>query len=59
MKVLLYGLGIAMFFEGIPYFVAPKRSKTMMRAVLDMPDNVLRGLGGVLLLIGFSLLYFI
>ncbi|MFC1854970.1 DUF2065 domain-containing protein [Thermodesulfobacteriota bacterium] len=59
MKVLIYALGIAMFFEGVPYFLFPNKSRDVARMISDMPDKVLRAIGGALVAIGFVILYFI
>jgi len=57
MKVLIYALGIAMFFEGVPYLAFPKKAKEVSQMISRMSENALRVIGGVLVLIGFLLLY--
>lgn len=57
-KILIYAVGVAMFFEGVPYLLMPKRTKDMMRLVSEMSDRAIRIIGFVFIFIGFLLLYF-
>ena len=57
-KILIYAIGVAMFFEGVPYLLMPKRTKEMMRMVSEMSERAIRVIGGVFVIIGFLLLYF-
>jgi len=59
MKILVYAIGIAMFFEGVPYLALPKKAKEMAKMISEMSERTLRFIGGTLVLVGFLLLYLI
>ena len=57
MKFFLCVIGMVMIIEGLPYFGFPENMKSMMKKVLDLPDDVLRKFGLVLMVAGLALVY--
>jgi uncharacterized protein YjeT (DUF2065 family) len=57
MKFFLCVLGMVMIIEGLPYFTFPEKMKGWMLQIQTMPDNTLRRLGLVLMVIGLMLTY--
>ena len=57
MKFFLCVMGMVMIIEGLPYFGFPDKMKQMMLRVLEMPDDILRKFGLVLMLAGLFLVY--
>ena len=57
MKFFLCVIGMVMILEGLPYFAFPENMKEMMRKVLDLPDDILRKFGFVLMLAGLAFVY--
>ncbi len=57
MKYFLCVMGMVMFIEGLPYFGFPARMKVMMQHILELPDETLRKLGFVLMVMGLLLVY--
>jgi len=57
MEFFLCVVGMVMIFEGVPYFAFPAKMKLWILKVIDMPDENLRRLGFVLMMIGFGLVY--
>jgi len=55
--VLFSALGIAVFLEGLPYFVAPNAVRRYMSQIVTMSDAALRTIGLVLMLAGLGLAY--
>ncbi len=47
-----------MILEGLPYFAFPDKMKETVSIILTLPDNVLRKLGAILMLIGLGAIYF-
>ena len=47
-----------MIFEGIPYFCVPSHVKSFAQKVGEIPDQVLRIIGFVLMLVGLAVVYF-
>ena len=58
MGLFISALGLMMVFEGIPYFCAPSHVKSFAQKVGEVPDQVLRIIGFVLMLIGLAVVYF-
>ena len=56
MQILIYAIGIAMFFEGVPYLLFPNKAREMALIITQMSDRALRLIGGVIVLVGFLLL---
>ncbi len=57
MKLFLCVLGLVLVIEGMPYFLSPPRAKQFLRQLMDMPDQNLRLMGLVSMLIGLLLVY--
>ena len=57
MKFFLCVLGMVMIVEGLPYFAFPEKMKAWVQKVVVTPDNSLRRLGLVLMVLGLSLVY--
>ncbi len=57
MKIFLCALGLVMVIEGMPYFLSPFRMKKFLSQLLDIPDNSLRVVGLVIMLLGLFLVY--
>ena len=57
MKYFLCVLGMVMVVEGLPYFAFPEKMKFWVHKILEMPDNVLRKFGFVLMLVGLGMVY--
>ena len=55
--LLFSALGVAIFLEGLPYFVSPNGVRRYMNQVCKMSDFALRGMGFVLMLAGLVLAY--
>jgi len=44
-SALLAGLGIALFLEGLPYFVSPPAMRRWLAAVAETSDAAMRAVG--------------
>ena len=58
MSLFLSALGLMMIFEGVPYFCAPSQVKIFAQKIGEVPDQVLRIIGFVLMLAGLTIVYF-
>lgn len=59
MKDLFAALCLMAVFEGLLLFVAPLAWKRMAERLLDLPGAALRRFGGLVLLAGLSLLWWV
>ncbi len=57
MEFFLCVVGMVMIVEGLPYFAAPDKMKNMVKMLLELPDNSLRGFGGFIMIIGVLVVY--
>ena len=57
MDFFLCVIGMVMILEGLPYFAFPDRMKEWVSKIIEMPDNALRRLGTVLMVLGLLLVY--
>lgn len=57
MKFFLCVIGMVMIVEGLPYFAAPDKMKNMIRMLLELPDNSIRGFGGFIMILGIIIVY--
>ena len=57
MRYFLSVLGLVLIIEGIPYFAFPEQFKKMMRKLPEIPDNLLRVLGLIIMCIGLLFVY--
>ena len=56
--LLISALGVAIFLEGLPYFVAPSAMRRYVELVSRMSDGALRTLGFALMFAGLLVAYF-
>lgn len=59
MQDFLTALGLVMILEGIPYFIAPQQMRQWVVKIAEMPDNLLRPTGFVLMAIGLLTIYWV
>jgi len=52
------GLGLAMFIEGMPYFVSPRWMRRYLTVVQETSDPALRTAGFVLMVMGLVVVFF-
>jgi len=52
------GLGLAMFIEGMPYFVSPRWMRRYLAVVQETSDPALRTAGFVLMVMGLIVVFF-
>lgn len=57
MKFFLVVVGMVMIIEGLPYFAFPRRMKSWIQKVLELPEKSLRTFGFVLMLAGLAMVY--
>ena len=55
--VLLVALGLAMFLEGLPWFVSPAAMRRFFQQLSQMTDTTLRAIGMTLMSLGLALAY--
>ena len=58
LSLLLAALGVAMFLEGLPYFISPAAVRRYMSQVQQLGDGTLRLLGVLLMAGGLLVAYF-
>ncbi len=54
---MFLALGMALFLEGLPYFVSPGSVRRYMRVLLGMSDGALRLVGLTLIVVGLIVAY--
>ena len=59
MSDFLVAIGLVLVIEGAIYAIAPDRMKTMMRQVMDVPDQTLRTVGLIAAAIGVAMVWMI
>ena len=57
MEYFLCVLGMVFVVEGLPYFGFPEKMREMMRFLEEQDDSTLRTMGGVIMLIGLTILF--
>ena len=57
MDLLISALGVAIFLEGLPYFVAPSAMRRYLELLSRMSDRALRTLGLALMVAGLLVAY--
>ena len=57
LTLILAGLGLAMFLEGLPYFIAPGGVKRYMSQIQQSSDRLLRLIGFALMVAGLGVAY--
>ena len=58
MKFFMCVIGMVMILEGLPYFAIPSKMKEWFQKIFELPDNVLRFMGFILMITGLVLVYF-
>jgi len=56
-SLLLLALGMAMFIEGLPYFISPRGVRRTMRSLYGLHDGPMRLLGLALMAAGLVIAY--
>ena len=56
--IFLAALGLAMFLEGLPYFVSPTTVRRYLAQIQRLGDSTLRVMGFALMASGLLLAYF-
>ena len=54
---LLSALALVLVLEGLPYFVSPPSMRRALAYLFTLPDNILRGVGLTLMVLGVALLF--
>jgi len=54
---LLSAVALVLVLEGLPYFVSPSAMRRALAHLFTLPDNVLRGTGLTLMVVGVALLF--
>ena len=57
MGLFITAVGLMMVFEGIPYFCFPAQFKEWISKVPEIPNNTLRAIGLVIMILGLGLVY--
>jgi hypothetical protein len=57
MKFILSVIGMVMFLEGLPYFLFPEKTKTVLEEIKEFSPTILRSLGFILLIMGLMLTF--
>ncbi len=55
MKDLISALGLLLFIEGLFFAIFPTRIKNMLKVIEKIPENKLRSVRVLFLILGFSL----
>ena len=58
-SLLLIGLGLALFIEGVAYALLPLGMKSLLIAMLEQPAAKLRGLGLTMAAIGVAIVWLV
>lgn len=58
MKFILAVVGMAMFLEGLPYFLFPEKTKKVLAEIHEQPSSILRIIGFILLALGLLITFF-
>jgi uncharacterized protein len=59
MKFFLCVIGMVLIVEGFPYFAFPSKMKEVVRSIIELDDDVLRKFGFFLIVMGFTIVYFV
>jgi len=51
------GLGLAMFIEGLPYFISPAAVRRYLKTIEQMSDVALRAAGFAMMVAGLVVIY--
>ena len=57
MGVCLWAFGLAVFLEGLPYFISPSAARRLLAELSRMSDGALRTMGLTLMVVGLLVAY--
>ena len=57
MKLFFLLIGLVLIIEGLPYFAFPHKMKTWMKRIQEIPDNQLRIMGLIAMVLGWIMVY--
>ncbi len=58
LKLLIFGIGFVLVFEGLVYFLFSKNIKNMYEIISKMESEKIRSFSSILIIIGLCLIYF-
>jgi len=58
MKYFLCVLGMVFIIEGLPYFAFPDKLKIYLMKLQNIPEEILRIMGLVVIIVGLILVYY-
>ena len=58
MSELFTAIGLIFFIEGLLIAIFPSRIKNMLEMIKNMPENKLRSIGTIFLVIGFLIIWY-
>ena len=58
MSELFTAIGLIFFIEGLLIAILPSRIKNMLEMIKNMPENKLRSIGTIFLVIGFLIIWY-
>jgi uncharacterized protein YjeT (DUF2065 family) len=56
-KLLISAIGLAVFLEGLPYFISPSGARRLLAELSRMSDGALRTMGLTLMVVGLLVAY--
>tara|TARA_B100000674_G_C37535753_1_gene776019 strand:- start:220 stop:405 length:186 start_codon:yes stop_codon:yes gene_type:complete len=59
MNELIIAIGLIFFIEGLIIAIFPSRIKNMLELIKNTPDNKLRLLGSIFLILGFLIIWYV
>ena len=59
MNELIIEIGLIFFIEGLIIAIFPSRIKNMLELIKNTPDNKLRLLGSIFLILGFLIIWYV
>ena len=59
MNELIIAIGLIFFIEGLIIAIFPSRIKNMLELIKNIPDNKLRLLGSIFLILGFLIIWYV
>ncbi|MBF0589554.1 MAG: DUF2065 domain-containing protein [Magnetococcales bacterium] len=59
MDDFLTAIGLVMIFEGVPYFLSPKRMREWVERLATVSDMALRRVGLLMMTIGLLVIYMV
>ena len=59
MNDLIAAIGLLFFIEGLFVAIFPSKIKSMLEVIKNTPENKLRGIGVIFLIMGFLIIWYI